>query len=161
MPFVLMFCGLWEDDCGVVHRNPPRRGGDASAPLSASTQFWWLCRPGWRVWLIWMTCTSSPKNLSTSETDTRWEKTKLWNRAGVRPQVCDILKQMARESDPCTGVERIRQAREPVGKSAWHTFWSPSVCPRAIGDHCSRTSAVLLLLHCGSARANCFLRVVR
>ena len=26
-------------------------------------------------------------------------KTKVWNRAGVRPQVCDVLEQLERESD--------------------------------------------------------------
>ena len=33
-------------------------------------------------------------------------KAKVWNRTGVRPQVCDILEQMARESDLVLGVWR-------------------------------------------------------
>ena len=33
-------------------------------------------------------------------------KTKVWNKAGVRPQICDVLERMARDNDPSARVWR-------------------------------------------------------
>ena len=101
----------------------------------------------------------------------------MWNRAGVRPQVCDILEQMARESDPRARVWRgsdrpdnqlgLKVLGTPLGHPAYvqeqleiiaaeHQQFLDKI-PTVPDLQC----AWALLLHCGSARANYFLRVVR
>ena len=101
----------------------------------------------------------------------------MWNRAGVRPQVCDILEQMARESDPRARV--WRGSDRPDNQLGLKVLGTPLGHPAYVQEHLEIIAAEhqqfldkiptvpdlqcawALLLHCGSARANYFLRVVR
>ena len=88
-------------------------------------------------------------------------KTAVWNQAGLRPPVCDVLERLAR----IEGIPEEEQGIKVLGSLLRH--------PAFVARHLERTSskdqvlfdriqsAWLLLLHCACARANYLLRVVR
>ena len=53
-------------------------------------------------------------------------KTKVWNRAGVRPEACNILERIARQDDKGSDIPTSEQALKILGASFGHppTSWS-------------------------------------
>ena len=128
LPFVRMFYGapseyLWEDSSGATHRIPQGEcgeHGDALMPLlfavgqhtaleEASAQFW----PGERIFAylddIYLVTKRVGAVYAIMEEQLRVQirihggKTKVWNRAGERPQICDVLERIARLQLWCGG----------------------------------------------------------
>ena len=106
-------------------------------------------------------------------------KTKIWNQAGVRPEVCDVLERIARVQDPTATVWKGSGPGIPFEEQGIKVLGSPMGHPAFVARQLERTSvkhqvlfdriplvedvqsAWLLLLHCACARANYLLRVVR
>ena len=102
-----------------------------------------------------------------------WEKTQIWNQAGIRPDMYDA----AQAENPSARVWRgsmvptDRQGHQVCSGRRWVTLivWpdtSNQLC-KSTASSCSGSHAVkdpqsawLLLLHCASARANYMLRSV-
>ena len=114
LPFVRMFYGapseyLWEDSGGATHRIPQGEGGqqgDALMPLlfavsqhsaleAAGTQLW----PGDRIFAYLDDITPERVGAVYAIVEER-------NRAGERPQICDVLERIARLQNPRAVVWR-------------------------------------------------------
>ena len=103
-------------------------------------------------------------------------KTHVWNVAGIEPRVCDALQRIAEASDPSARVWRgadistHRQGIRVLGAPAGHPDFIRAQLEMTQAEHQvllnripslpDLQSAWSLLLHCASARANYFLRVV-
>ena len=103
-------------------------------------------------------------------------KTKIWNRAGNRPAICDMLERIAQRVNPRAKVWRgsqvptadqgMRVLGTPLGHEDYVARHLESVAEeqRVLLERIPRVhdvqSAWLLLLHCASARANYQLRSV-
>ena len=103
-------------------------------------------------------------------------KTKVWNRAGIKPLACDVLERIARIQHPSAVVWRGSDI--PTVDQGIKVLGTPLGHPDYVTRHLQRVeqeqqtlldripsvfdvqSAWLLLLHCASARANYQLRVV-
>ena len=103
-------------------------------------------------------------------------RTHVWNIGGVEPEGCAELQQVAEVADPTARVWRgagvaeeeqgVRVLRAPVG----HPSYVRAQLSEIQHDHHTLLDRIpslpdlqsswLLLLHCGSARANHYLRVV-
>ena len=103
-------------------------------------------------------------------------KTKVWNRAGASASVRLSGTDGKRVRPPRTSVERIGQARQPVGLKVLgtplgHPVYVQEQLEIIAAEHQQFLDKIptvpdlqcawALLLHCGSARANYFLRVVQ
>ena len=106
----------------------------------------------------------------------RGGETHIWNRAGTKPQVCDILQRQAEEILKQGSGEGPKSPPQNRGSKCWGLLWGHE---DFVNQHLERTrqkhrkllsriptlpdvqSAWLLLLHCASTRANYLLRVVR
>ena len=153
VPFVSMFYGtastyLWEDDEGTTHKIVQGEGGeqgDAMMPLlfslgqhpaleAVQAQLF----PGEFLFAylddIYVVC--APERTGTLYTllqDALWRvagirihqgKTKIWNRLGVKPEICDALERMARIEDPTACVWRGSGAHRASGhQGVGHTSW--------------------------------------
>ena len=135
VPFVTMFYGspseyLWEDSLGVVHTIPQGDGGEQGDPLmpllfavgqhQALEAVKGQLSDGDHL-LAYLDDTfivAQPESTGDSfrslETEL-WNrtkirihggKTKIWNRAGIRPPICDELERRARAIDPSAIVWR-------------------------------------------------------
>ena len=206
LPFVRLFYGrpsvyLWEDDLGTVHRIPQGEGGeqrDALMPLlfvvgqhqaleAAQRQLW----PGESLFAyldnIYMV--TSPDRVGAVYAivqeglrvhaciEIHGGKTRVWNRAGLRPEACNVLERIAPTVDPTAVVLRgsdfspIEQGLEMLGTPLGHPDFVEShlqsvarkqqVFLERIPMVSDVQSSWLLLLHCASARANFQLSVVR
>ena len=97
-------------------------------------------------------------------------KTQIWNKAGVRPEVCNVLERAARIPNPRTTVWRgsqlplEMQGMKILGKPLAHSDFVARHFEGVLEeqrDFLSRIplvidiqSAWLLLLHCANAKAN-------
>ena len=106
-------------------------------------------------------------------------KTKVWNRAGTRPEACDFLERRAqlvseqqprvwRGGDDVPPVERgVKILDTPLGHPEYVSHQlrvvreHQQVLLDRIPDLPDVQSAWALLLHCSAARANYFIRVVQ
>ena len=104
-------------------------------------------------------------------------KTKVWNRAGEKPAVCDTLESMARAADPRASFWRGSEV--PTNKQGMKVLGTPCGYRDFIKSHLDKTgddhqilldriplldnlqSSWLLLVHCAGARANYLTRVVQ
>ena len=106
-------------------------------------------------------------------------KTQVWNRGGVRPNVCDVLERIARAADPDARVWRgsgdtdlleAQQGMKVLGTPLGHPSYVEAYLQKKVRDQqtfLERIPAVQdlqsswsLLVHCASARSNYLLRVV-
>ena len=91
------------------------------------------------------------------------EKTEVWNRAGVRPEACNISERIARQDDPTAVVWKGSDI--PTPEQGLKILGTPLRKQQVLLDRIPLVSDVqsawLLLLHCASARANFQLRAVR
>ena len=103
-------------------------------------------------------------------------KTKVWNRAGERPQICDVLERIARFQNPRavvwrgSGIPSDQQGMKVLGTPLGHVdFVTQRLQSVTEEQRClleriplmqDFQSAWLLLLHCASARANYQIRAV-
>ena len=103
-------------------------------------------------------------------------KTKVWNRVGIRPVVCDVLERIARTENPhatvWTGsdIPSHQQGVKILGTPLGHSDFVAAHLRRVSAEHqdllqripsvADVQSAWLLLLHCAAARACFQLRVV-
>ena len=103
-------------------------------------------------------------------------KTQIWNQAGITPPICDALERSARAVDPTATV--WRGSMLPTDRQGIKLLGTPLGHPNFVVRHLRSVteehqvllqriprgrdlqSAWLLLLHCASARANYFFRVV-
>ena len=104
------------------------------------------------------------------------EKTKLWNAAGIRPAICDVLERVAQEQNPSARVWRgagipveqqgIKILGTPLGHPAHVQRFLNSISEEhqtllrripLVGDV---QAAWLLVVHCAGARTNYTLRCV-
>ena len=104
-------------------------------------------------------------------------KTRVWNSAGVKPDICDALQRIAQASDPNAQVWRgselppTMQGMKVLGTPLGHPDYVATYLEGMRRKHARLLEAIpsvpdvqcawLLLLHCASARANYLLRVVR
>ena len=182
LPFVRMFYGrpseyLWEDAEGEVHSIAQGEGGEQGDPmmpllfamgqhhaldtvsrslredeklLAYLDDIYFCCEPD-RVGEVY---TVVQEALQThAGISIHGGKTKVWNMAGERPPVCDVLEQIARVSDPTARVSGFRGGDRTSGDQdsghpsrtsrfravIWWT-WSKNnmFCWR--GSRCCRTS---------------------
>ena len=205
LPFVRLFCGrhsryLWEFDDGEIHHIPQGEGGeqgDAMMPLLYSLgQHRALQAVAEQLqegehlfaYLDDTIFVSSPLRVGPVYAALQQSlnvhvgiqinagKTQIWNKAGVRPEVCNVLERVARISNPRAIVWRGSQLpSEMQGIKILGTLLGhPDFVVRhlqgvleeqrvllkripLVGD---LQSAWLLLLHCASARANYQIRSV-
>ena len=204
-PFVRMFYGspseyLWEDEVGVVHRVSQGEGGeqgDAMMPLLVSLgqhealqathdqlqEGEYLFAFLDDIYLVTSPERTGPVYAILEEAlrahaciQVHIGKTKVWNRAGVRPDVCDVLERIAQVADPTAtvwkggGLPSSQQGIKVLGTPLGHEDFDRAHLQRITEKH--RTlleripaiqdiqSAWLLLLHCASARACYHLRAV-
>ena len=102
-------------------------------------------------------------------------KTKVWNRVGIRPVVCDVLERIVRTENPhatvWTGsdIPSHQQGVKILGTPLGHSDFVAAHLRRVSAEHqdlqripsvADVQSAWLLLLHCVAARACFQLRVV-
>ena len=135
LPFVRVFHGspseyLWEDDFGETHSILEGEGGeqgDAMMPLLFSVgQHEALQVAHWGMpdgehlmaFLDDVYMASDPDRVGpvyATVQDSLWEeaglrihvgKTKVWNAAGIRPAICDVLERVAQEQNPAARVWR-------------------------------------------------------
>ena len=206
LPFIRMFYGapseyLWEDSSGTVHTIPQGEGGEQGDPLmpllfavgqhealeAISDQL-----PEGDHLLAYLDDTyivTQPERVSDAYRclDTElWNraririhggKTKIWNRSGIRPPICDVLERIARASDPSAVVWRgsdlpfdqqgLKVLGSPLGHPAYvqkfleKVTWKHQLLLDRIPLVQDLQCAWLILLHCAAARANFLLRVVR
>ena len=192
LPFTRMFCGrpseyLWEMDSGVVHRIPQGEGGEQGDPMmlllcylrqhsvleAANTSF---TRGERLLAFLDDTFIVTPTAVEVGPAYVHVGKTKIWNRAGNRPAVCDVLERIARTVNPRVKVWRgsqlptvergIKVLGTPLGHEDYVVRHLEAVTDeqRILLERIPRVqdvqSAWLLLLHCASARANYQLRSV-
>ena len=95
-------------------------------------------------------------------------KTKVWNKAGVRPQICDVLERMGRDNDLSarvwrgSGVPSAEQGVKILGAPLGHQDYvrrflsKVSEKHQILLQHIPRLSDVqsawLLLVHCAGAK---------
>ena len=96
------------------------------------------------------------------------DKTLVWNRAGERPQICDVLERIAQMENPRAFFWRLsdipteQQGIKVLGTPLGHDDFVAQHSRTITRDHHLERiphmqdvqSAWLLLLHCASARAN-------
>ena len=164
VPFVSMFhrtasTYLWEDDEGTTHKIVQGEGGeqgDAMMPLlfslgqhPALEEVQAQLIPGEFLfaYLDDIIVISTPEHVAAG-IRIHQSKTKIWNRAGEKPAVCDVLEHMARIADPtaCVYLE---------GTTADHQLLLDRI--PLLGD---LQSLSLLLVYCAAARADNMSRVV-
>ena len=102
-------------------------------------------------------------------------KTKIWNRVGIRPPICDEFERRARAIDPSAIVWRGSEV--PCHQQGLKVLCTPLGHPEFVRQFLEKVatkhdsllsripvhdlqSAWLILLHCAAARANFLLRVV-
>ena len=148
LPFVRMFHGrpseyLWEDAEGEVHSIAQGEGGEQGDPmmpllfamgqhhaldtvsrslredeklLTYLDDIYFCCaRPSRRGVIQEALQTHAGISIHSG-------KTKVWNMAGERPPVCDVLEQIARVSDQQRGFGGVQGWRQNVRGSR---FWAP------------------------------------
>ena len=102
-------------------------------------------------------------------------KTKVWNKAGVRSQICNVLEDGTRQGPKCPGLERVRSAfcrtrSQDLGCAVGHQDYVRRFLNEVSEKHqilfqriprlSDVQSAWLLLVHCARARANYTLRCI-
>ena len=205
LPFVRMFYGspsqyLWDDDDGVSHTIPQGEGGeqgDAMMPLlfalgqhealQAANQ---NMREGEFLFafhddVVMVTNPDRVGPVYAAVQDSLLHhagirvhvgKTKVWNKSGVRPQICDVLERIARDNDPTarvwkgSGVPLDQQGVKILGTPLGHQEYVSSFLNKISEKHqilfqripllSDVQSAWLLLAHCAGARATYTLRCV-
>ena len=96
-------------------------------------------------------------------------KTQVWNMAGIRPEACDVLEQIAQAADPTAVVWRgsdvpsVQQGIKILEAPLGHPDFVSAHLERTIAEHAvlleriplvpDIQSAWLLLVHCAQARA--------
>ena len=102
-------------------------------------------------------------------------KTQVWNMAGIRPEACDVLEQIAQAADPTVVVWRgsevpsVQQGIKILGAPLGHPDFVSAHLERTIAEHAvlleripsDVQSAWLLLVHCAQARATNLLRALQ
>ena len=105
-------------------------------------------------------------------------KTRIWNRGGIMPDRCNILEQAARAVDPTAKVWRgshedraESQGIIVLGTPVGHQEFVKQELLKTVAEHSKLLLKIpevkdlqcawLLLLYCGAARANFYLRTVR
>ena len=206
LPFTRMFYGrpseyLWVMDSGEVHHIPQGEGGEQGDPMmpllyclgqhgaleAANTSF----TRGERLlaflddtFIVTPTAVEVGPAYGHVQNALRNHcgiqvhvgKTKIWNRAGNRPAVCDVLERIARTVNPRAKVWRgsqlptvergIKVLGTPLGHEDYVARHLEAVTDeqRILLERIPRVqdvqSAWLLLLHCASAWANYQLRSV-
>ena len=175
LPFVRLFYSspsksLWEDDEGVrhtIHQGEGGEQGDALMPLlfcvgqqAALEAMQRGLNPDEKLpaFLDDLYLVSNPERVGVLHNLAQRElwahcrirvhggKTHVWNQAGHKPKACDRLQRVAVQVDP--HMLSTIEDKHRVLLDAIPTV--PDI-----------QSAWLLLLHCASARANCYIRVVR
>ena len=168
---------LWDDNEGTVHRIPQREGGeqgDALMPLlfalgqhealqAVSRQL----RPDERLFAFLddVYLTSKPDRVGACYTileeelrvhaciRIHLEKTKVWNQAGLRPPVCDVLERLARIEDPTARVQDSQ--REPRDQSSGVAFGTPSIRGQTFGEDVNQAPGASRQNPTGSGRPVC------
>ena len=206
LPFTRMFYGrgseyLWEMDDGEIHRIPQGEGGEQGDPMMpllyslgqhgalevAHSQF----TQGERLFaflddtfIVTPTAAGVGHAYGCVEAALRTHcgiqvhvgKTKVWNRAGNRPAICDVLERIAQAEHPRARVWRgsqvpsneqgIKVLGTPLGHADYVSRHLQTVLEEQhiLLDRIPRVqdvqSAWLILLHCASARANYHIRAV-
>ena len=205
LPLVRMFYGapseyLWEDSRGTVHRIPQGEGGeqgDALMPLlfavgqhnaleAVSAQLWpeerliaflddiYLVTSTVRVGAVYAIAEEQLR--LRAQIRIHGGRTKVWNRSGQRPPICDVLERIARIQNPQavvwrgsnipTELQGIKVLGTPLGHADFVSRHLRTVTEeqRCLLDRIPMLhdvqSAWLLLLHCAAARANYQIRSV-
>ena len=184
---------LWEDDAGTVHRIPQGEGGEQGDDLmpllfclgqhraleAAQRQL----HDGERLlaYLDDIYLATPPDRVGPAYTAVQKElwvhagirvhigKTKVWNRVGIRPGVCDVLERIARVEHPratlWTGsdIPSHQQGVKILGTPLGHSDFVATHLQRVLAEHqtllqripsvADVQSAWLLLLHYAAARA--------
>ena len=166
--FVFMFCGtasthLWEDDEGTTHKIVQGEGGEqgdvmmtllfslGQHPALEAVQAQLISGELLFAYLDDIYVVSSPERAGTVYTllqPALWRvagirihqaKTKIWNRLGVKPEICDALERMARIEDPTARVWRgVRGAHGASGnEGVGHTSWPQGLCQEPFGEDIS------------------------
>ena len=206
LPFVRLFYGspseyLWEDATGTVHTIPQGEGGEQGDPLmpllfsvgqhSSLEAVGAQLRRGEHLlaFLDDIHMVTRPERVGAvhaclgDELQTRASirihggKTKIWNQAGERPPICDVLERIAQQNNPRARVWRGSEV--PTAQQGIKVLGTPLGHPDFVRQHLRDVSeeherfltriplvrdvqsAWLLLLHCAQARANFLLRAVR
>ena len=206
LPFVRMFYGtpseyLWEDDHGEVHKIPQGEGGEQGDPMMPLLYSLGQHRALEAInremradqhlmaFLDDIFLVTMPQDVGAAYAivqEKLWVhscirvhvgKTKVWNRAGIRPLACDVLERIARIQHPSAVVWRgsdiptvdqgIRVLGTPLGhpdpdvaRHLQRVQQEQQILLDRIPSVSDMQSAWLLFLHCDSARANYQLRVV-
>ena len=175
LPFVRMFYGfpfeyLWEDDAGDVHKIPQGEGGDQGDPLMPSRFGGHSHGDGGQFFMVTM-----PQDVVAADAIMQEKlvhscirvhvgKTKVQNRAGIKPLTCD-----RQSSAPAAS------GGKPRHQGSWYSPWTPGFRGETFAEGGKNSkfiwntilsisdvqSAWLLLLYCASTRANFQLCVVR
>ena len=205
LPFVRLFYGrqsryLWEFDEGEIHYIPQGEGGEqgdammpllyslgqhralqavAEQPQEGEHLFAFLydtifVSSPLRVGPVYATLQESLNVHAGIQINAG--KTQIWNKAGVRPEVCNVLERVARISNPRSIVWRGSQL--PLELQGIKILGTPLGHPEFVARHLQGVleeqrvflnriplvsdiqSAWLLLLHCANARANYQIRAV-
>ena len=105
-------------------------------------------------------------------------KTRVWNRGGIVPDRCDVLEAAARAVDPSARVWRGNHEDRPeeqgitiLGTPVGRQEFVERELAKIITDHSELLTRIpevqdlqcawLLLLYCGAARANFYIRTIR
>ena len=105
-------------------------------------------------------------------------KTRVWNRGGIVPDRCDVLEAAARAVDPSARVWRGNHEDRPeeqgitiLGTPVGRQKFVERELAKIITDHSELLTRIpevqdlqcawLLLLYCGAARANFYIRTIR
>ena len=96
-------------------------------------------------------------------------KTQVWNGAGSKPDICEVLDRVAQAADPEHSLERFRSDTQPrrledfgryIAAQLERSFQKQETLIQRIPLVPDLQAAWLILLHCASARANYLFRVV-
>ena len=206
LPFVRQFYGrvsqyLWEDDAGVTHTILQGEGGEQGDPLMPMLYSFWQHRAleaihnnfhPTEILLAFLddvfAVTPRPDRVGTiygSIHDNMWVhsstridggKTQVWNGAGSKPDICEVLDRVAQAADPeakvweGSEVPPNQQGLKILGAPFGHREFvvaqlekklqKQETLIRRIPLVPDLQSAWLILMHCASARTNYLLRVV-
>ena len=155
---------LWENNEGVVHRIPQGEvgeQGDALMPLlfalgqhealqAVSRQL----RPNERLFAFLddTYLTTKPDRVGAGYAILEQElrvhacirvhtgNSKIWNQAGVRPEVCDVLERIARVQDPTATVWKGSGLGTPFEEQGIKVLGSPVEHPAFVARQLERTS---------------------